>query len=117
MLLQCLLGGLQHGLVELLGELLGGEALPGPRLAVEAVVGGLFRGERGPHAVEQAGAPLGWGAVAGPGGLLWSLWFSRGGFRQLRAGRGLGGRGAGGSGGAGGGPVRIATRRPRRGVR
>lgn len=58
--LQRLLGGLQHRLVELLGEFLGGETVPG----FGATVGGVkalfgLQGVRGPQAVEQAGALLG----------------------------------------------------------
>lgn len=72
MFLQSLLGGLQHRLVELLGELLGGEAVPG----FGATVGGVktlfgLQGERRPQAVEQAGALLGDERLAGPPGLVW----------------------------------------------
>lgn len=69
--LQRLLCGLQHRLVELLGELLGGEAVPG----FGATVGGVktlfgLQGERRPQAVEQAGALLGEERLAAPPGLV-----------------------------------------------
>lgn len=72
MFLQSLLGGLQHRLVELLGKLLGGEAVPG----FGATVGGVkalfgLQGERRPQAVEQAGALLGRERLARPPGLVW----------------------------------------------
>lgn len=70
--LQSLLGGLEHGLVELLGELLRGEAVPGFGASVDAVQTLLgLQGQRGPQAVQQAGAPLGDGPLAGPPGLVW----------------------------------------------
>lgn len=58
--LQSLLGGLEHRLMELLGEFLRGETVPGFGASVGGVKA-LFRlqGERGPQAVEQAGALLG----------------------------------------------------------
>ena len=63
MFLEGLLGGLEHRLVELLGELLGREAVPGLGAAVEAG-GPLFglHGERGRQAAQQVAAPLGRGA-------------------------------------------------------
>lgn len=59
-LLQSLLRGLEHRLVELLGEFLWGEAVPGFGASVDGVKA-LFslQGERGPQAVQQAGALLG----------------------------------------------------------
>lgn len=54
MLLQCFLSGLQHRLVELLGELLGREAFPRLGPAVQAARS-VFRVRRRTHAVQQAG--------------------------------------------------------------
>lgn len=58
--LQSLLCGLEHRLVELLGEFLWGEAVPGFGAPIDGVKA-LFslQGERGPQAVQQAGALLG----------------------------------------------------------
>lgn len=72
MFLQGFLGGLKNGLVELLGEFLRGEAVPRLGAPVDGV-GAVFglQGEWRPQAVQQAGALLADGCLAGPPGLVW----------------------------------------------
>lgn len=72
MFLQSLLSGLKDGLMELLGKFLWGEAVPGLGASVDGVRA-IFslQGERGPQAVQQAGALLGDGYLAWPPGLVW----------------------------------------------
>ena len=70
--LQSLLSRLKNGLVELLREFLGGEAVPGLGASVDGVRP-IFslQGEWGAQAVQQAGALLGDLCLAGPPGLVW----------------------------------------------
>lgn len=72
MFLQSLLSRLENGLVKLLREFLGGEAVPRLGASVDGV-GAIFslQGEWGPQAVQQAGALLGDWYLAGPPGLVW----------------------------------------------
>lgn len=72
MFLQSLLSRLKNGLVELLGEFLWSEAVPGLGASVDGV-GAIFslQGEWGAQAVQQAGALLGAWYLTGPPGLVW----------------------------------------------